>query len=305
MMIPASLRAERRWIVAKLETVNGRLTKVPYCAFDVSRKASSVDPATWADYTTVDRAVRSDARLMLGFVLGGGFVGVDLDHCVTSGIVEPWAVRVIDVIDSYTEFSVSKTGVHILCRGSLPAGGNRRTGKAGKYPPVPAGSELEAYDDGRYFVVTGDTIRASALEDRTDVLAAVNRAIFGLSTRARYEHERDAALAALGVDPNDQRGKENITAADVPRTFSDEEVLLFAARAANSDKFLSLWRGELSAYGGDHSSADLALASILMFYTRGDREQADRLFRLSKLSRDKWTKRADYRRRTFDKADQS
>ena len=301
IMIPNSLRAERRWIVAKLETVNGRATKVPYRADEPTRKASSVDTATWSDYETAFRAKR-ERDLMLGFVLGSGFVGVDLDHCVDAGVIAPWALNVIDVIDSYAEFSVSGTGVHILCRGSLPAG-ERRTGKEGKHRPVPAGSELEAYDAGRYFVVTGNTIRASALEDRTDVLAAVHRAIFGIS----YEKERDTKLAALGiVDPdNDSRGKENIGEADVPRKFSDAEILMFAPNAANGDKFLSLFRGDLSAYGGDHSSADLALASILMFYTRGDREQADRLFRLSKLNRPKWMNRADYRRRTFDKVTQS
>jgi primase-polymerase (primpol)-like protein len=63
-----------------------------------------------------------------------------------------------------------------------------------------------------------------------------------------------------------------------------------------------LWRGELSEYGGDHSSADLALASILLYWTQGDTEQADRLFRLSNLVRPKWTRRPDYRARTFSKA---
>jgi hypothetical protein len=81
----------------------------------------------------------------------------------------------------------------------------------------------------------------------------VHQGIFGLDERA-------AALAALGVDPNDQRGKENITDAHVPRKLTDEEVLLFAARAANGERFLSLWRGDLSAYGGDHSGADLELS---------------------------------------------
>lgn len=138
------------------------------------------------------------------------------------------------------------------------------------------------------------------IADRTAELTALHEAIFGISPIALAETRR-AQLAALGIDPNDQRGKENITESDLHRKLNDEEVLLFAARAANGDKFLSLWRGDLSAYGGDHSSADLALASILMFWSRGDREQADRLFRLSKLVRPKWTDRADYRRRTFDK----
>lgn len=138
------------------------------------------------------------------------------------------------------------------------------------------------------------------IAERTAELAALHARIFG---RAPSTESVAAQLAALGiVDPdNDRRGTENITEADVPRKFSDAEILTFAPNAANGDKFVSLFRGDLSSYGGDHSSADLALASILMFWTRGDRAQADRLFRLSKLSRDKWTKREDYRDRTFNK----
>lgn len=85
-------------------------------------------------------------------------------------------------------------------------------------------------------------------------------------------------------------------------SLSDDDLLLKAASASNADKFLSLWRGELDAYGGDHSVADLALISILLYWSRGDREQADRLFRQSDLMRPKWERRSDYRERTFAKA---
>lgn len=83
---------------------------------------------------------------------------------------------------------------------------------------------------------------------------------------------------------------------------TDDEVLLRAATAANGEKFLKLWRGDLSEHGNDHSVADLALVSILLYWTQGDQEQADRLFRQSNLVRPKWTDRVDYRRRTFEKA---
>ena len=56
--------------------------------------------------------------LLLGFVLGDGFVGVDKDHCrnAETGAIEPWALAIVEQLDSYTEISVSGTGVHVICR---------------------------------------------------------------------------------------------------------------------------------------------------------------------------------------------
>ena len=48
--------------------------------------------------------------------------------------------------------------------------------------------------------------------------------------------------------------------------------------------------GDLAAYGGNHSAADLALCNILTFWTR-DRDQIDRIFRGSVLLRPKWDER--------------
>jgi primase-polymerase (primpol)-like protein len=79
----------------------------------------------------------------------------------------------------------------------------------------------------------------------------------------------------------------------------DRKLLHRAASAKNGYKFSHLWRGDTSNYGGDDSRADLALLSMLLFWTRGDESRSDALFRQSGLSRDKWTKRPDYRERCF------
>jgi putative DNA primase/helicase len=64
---------------------------------------------------------------------------------------------------------------------------------------------------------------------------------------------------------------------------------------------LKLWNGDTSAYDGDASRADLALCNKLKVLCSRDKEQMDRLFRSSKLYRDKW-ERQDYRDWTLDKA---
>lgn len=68
---------------------------------------------------------------------------------------------------------------------------------------------------------------------------------------------------------------------------SDEEAIEKASNAKNKDKFIDLWNGNIKGYPS-YSEADLALTSILAFYAGGDVDQIDRLFRMSKLFRDKW-----------------
>src|SRR5579871_6030176 len=106
--IPAELRAEPRWVVARIPS------KVPLCAFDPARNASSTDPSTWSDFDAACHAIDTDPTLHLGFMLGDGFVGVDLDKCrnADTGACEPWAQQIVDRLDSYTETSVSGTGIH-------------------------------------------------------------------------------------------------------------------------------------------------------------------------------------------------
>jgi hypothetical protein len=88
-----------------------------------------------------------------------------------------------------------------------------------------------------------------------------------------------------------------------PPELADEEIIALCRKAKNAAKFSDLFdAGDTAAYDGDDSSADLALVSILAFYTQ-DADQLDRLFSRSALYRpDKWGKRSDYRRRTIAKA---
>ncbi len=71
---------------------------------------------------------------------------------------------------------------------------------------------------------------------------------------------------------------------------SDDEVILKAKSSSNGEKFNRLWEGVRTDYPSQ-SEADLALCSILAFWTRKNPEQIDRLFRQSGLMRPKWDER--------------
>jgi DNA-binding transcriptional ArsR family regulator len=85
---------------------------------------------------------------------------------------------------------------------------------------------------------------------------------------------------------------------------SDEAVIEKCRAADNAVKFADLYdHGDVHAHhGGDDSVADLALLSMLSFYTQ-DAAQLERLFSNSALGRrGKWRRRRDYRERTISKA---
>ena len=88
-------------------------------------------------------------------------------------------------------------------------------------------------------------------------------------------------------------------------TQSDMQIITLARNAKNSTKFYALMNGDISRYNNDESSADMALAGILAFYT-SDAAQIERIMRLSRLristdTRKKWD-RKDYLPDTIKKA---
>jgi hypothetical protein len=85
---------------------------------------------------------------------------------------------------------------------------------------------------------------------------------------------------------------------------TDEEVLEKCRAAENAAKFSDLFdAGDVHRHhGGDDSVADLALLGMLTFWTQ-DAAQLERLFSDSALGRrEKWRRRADYRKRTIKRA---
>ncbi len=279
--IPAELRALSQWVVYRSEIRDGKPkpTKVPYCV-DGHTRASSTNPANWASFDAACAAYAWDSTLAgIGFVFSAAdpYCGIDLDHCITDGkAVEDWARAIVRELRSYTEWSVSGDGLHIIARAKLPAGsGNKRRIEGAKR----ADAALEMYDVGRYFVVTGARVadRYATIEARQGEVAALH---------ARYiarPLERSAPVARAIVA--------------IP---SDSALLERAQSARNGAAFAALYeRGDLSSYADDHSSADAALCAMLAFWTGRDALRIDRLFRSSRLYREKWNRRHSRDGRTY------
>lgn len=267
--VPAELRREPRWVCWRREERNGRATKLPVDAH-TGRMAKSTDPATWA---TFEEAVAAVARWRcdgVGFVFGPdrAFTGLDLDHVISDGALDPAYRWVVEEAGTYTEVSPSGDGLHLIFRGAKPDWAQRsRKGQ-------PGGRVVEMYDHDRYFTVTGDVFEGRAsLASNPDV---VERAY-----RTWIEPERAAAQPTLSAAAT--RG---------PDASMDDEALLGRMYASRSgDAIRALMAGDCSAQGGDRSAADMALCSHLAFWCAGDAARMDRIFRRSGLMRDKWDSR--------------
>jgi hypothetical protein len=152
-MIPKTLTTENRWVCWKL--IDER--KVPIDA-NTGSWASVCDPKTWTTYKKATDLLAADQSLEgVGFMLGDGFAGVDLDACIDeTGEIQPWASDVISTFPTYCEVSPSGTGVKIFLKGEVSRG-RKKTFDAGVTGKAPA---IEIYSGGdrrgRYFTVTGD-----------------------------------------------------------------------------------------------------------------------------------------------------
>jgi putative DNA primase/helicase len=263
--IPDELKALPQWVLWRAEQRGGRTSKVPYRTD--GRRASSTNHDDWVNFDEALNICQARGYSGVGFVFreGGGIVGVDLDHVIDdAGNVESWAARVVRAFNSYTEISVSGHGLHIICRGSIPDGKGHRHGQA------------EMYDRGRYFTVTGRP--------------------FGEPRPLREAQPEIDRLFEWMENGKPQPQKSTPRVSSCP---DDRKLLHHAASAKNGYKFARLWRGDISDYGGDESRADVALLSLLLFWTNGNEARADALFRQSGLCRDKWLNREDYRTRCF------
>lgn len=277
LAFPAELRALGQWICWRYEEKDGRVTKIPYDPRS-GRRASSTNPATWTTYEQACAAAGRYDGVGFVFARGGGVVGIDMDRCVgEDGVLTESDQRIVRAFDTYTEFSPSRTGVHLFVRGGLPPGKRRR----GRY---------EIYEEGRYFTVTGERVPGTPA-----TVAARQPEIDRFHEWIAGRDEDDAG------DPVPRPTPITAYAAQI----DDVDLLERARRAKNGELFEALWRGDLSGYGGDHSGADLALCNLLGFWTGGDPVRVDRLFRLSGLMRPKWDERrgeTTYGDRTIDVA---
>lgn len=277
----ATLKENKQWVCWTYEERDGDKTKPPIAPVDGTKYASTADPDTWATYEgAVAYHERDDTDTEgVGYALKeeGVVVGADLDGCrhPDTGELEPWAEDIIDRLDTYTEVSPSDTGVRAFLLGLLPDGRNKRPQERTIDLPdwviENKKAEVELYDSGRYMTFTGEHIEGAPtdVKQRADTLQEIH---------AEYVADGDENTSLDEFDPEDTPDLD----------LDDEEILEKARNSENGEKFSRLYDGYDGYHSDDTSRADLAFCGMLAFWTGGDRDQMDRIFRNSGRMRAKW-----------------
>ena len=273
--IPAEITDVSRWVLWRWEQRGGKWTKPP-CQPD-GTYAKSTDPSTWHDFATIRAAYHAGGFDGIGLVLcdDDDLVGIDLDHCVTDGVLDADSAQDVATIHSYAERSPSGDGVRIMLRATLPDGPRKH-------------GNVEVYETVRYLTITGHRLpEAPTTVERRDVELS---AWYARRLANAEQPERPAQ------SPLTTRSSER----------SDLEVLRLAFGATNGEAIRRLYHGDDSRHRDDTSAADLALCTHLAFYTQ-DPDQIDRILRGSTRMRPKWDERhfadgSTYGQGTIEKA---
>jgi hypothetical protein len=165
-VIPKILKEIPKWVVWKY---NAEQKKLPYQAKHPDHEARVNDESTFAEYQVAVAVVDAGHADGVGFVLGDGISGVDIDDCrdPKTGSITPFAKAIVEALNTYAEISPSGTGIKLYLRAWL-----------GKNHARPG---LEIYGARRYFCVTGQHLSGTPidLESRGDELSALVEKEFG------------------------------------------------------------------------------------------------------------------------------
>lgn len=235
--------------------------KAPYGAD--GKRTSTTDPSTWMDFATACRLAAEWGGL-IGFVLSANdpFACIDLDvkDDTTAEDMERFK-SIVTTFNSYSELSRSGRGMHIWVRGNIGPGCKR--------------GGVEVYSQERFIICTGNVYINAPVEDRQEMLA-------NMVTQMRPADYTAAPLL------------------DAPEKEDDTALIERAKGAANGEKFLMLANGQWQGRYSSQSEADMALMSIIAFYSPNN-EQCRRIFRRTELGkREKATKDDRYLNLTLE-----
>lgn len=258
--IPEPLRARPQWLVWKYgkANANGKRAKVPFSP-TTGTAASTTNPATWSTFEQARAAYQAGRGYTgIGYVLtqDDPFTFIDIDGCIRNEELDAGTVATIQRFASYTERSVSGTGIHIIIHGTAP---NRKNERG------------EIYSHSRFVALTG----AIVADQRTIEPRQVELDAWYRETFPPVEDRPTAPTTHAGTVATD-----------------DGALLDTIYNSKQGQKFAALMAGDVTGYKS-HSEADAALCAILAFWTDHDPARIDCLFRQSGLMRPKWDRTGD------------
>lgn len=254
-----------------------------------------------------------------GYVLtGSGVFCLDFDKAIQGGKVLESVKAILRQCKeragtpTYAERSMSGTGLHVFY---THKGVEGQQLPFLKKIPLDGGAVLELYTGtagkAKQIAMTGDRMgHCDALADGSNVLPY----LLSIPTVKKAPTGAQRTPDGLFVGTQAQVESKLVQMADAPAAMNRkgdvDALIVFIQSHLTSAKQEFTWtalfvEGDLSLYDGDHSRADQAFMNMLPFWTGGNPDMMQAIFRRSALARDldrKQGHEADYLQRTIKNA---
>lgn len=199
--IPASLAERSQWLVWRYEIKKGKPKpqKVPYWVSGETRKGQQGGPIDRASLVTLAEARAAFERgrgqwdgVGFAFLPGDDLIGIDLDNMIDpeTGEVAERCQKIVQACASYTEYSPSGKGVHIIVAGET---GTNKSDDIG----------VEIFCKSQYFTFSGRHWESTPGEI-SQIDAGVLERLHNLVNQAKDARKKKAAPAAP-PDPSRSR----------------------------------------------------------------------------------------------------
>ena len=183
--VPRELRA-LGWVGWRAEpTAKGKPKKPAYQIAAPREFAANNNPEHWRNEGDVREVQLFAPELFTGFGVAlmreARLAFIDLDDVrdPDTGAIKPWAMRMVEIFDSWTEISASGTGLHIFVRGRLPGSG------LNNFLDGDPDAKLEVYSEGRFAYLTGHALEPGRpLAERQDLVTKLARHVVPARTPA-------------------------------------------------------------------------------------------------------------------------
>lgn len=234
----------------------------------------------------------------IGIGIFDSYCGIDIDHCIDEkGSLSEVAKDIIKTIKSYTEKSLSGTGIHIIfkCENQEQINSMKYYTKMNENQLQKNGFKetggLEIYQgnfDNRYLTLTGNVINK---ELATIAFETIKKVIEKYMKKPESNYQSNLQKTTTY--------QNNLS--------EDKDYLQIGLQ--KDDKLIELWNSTPSGSGGNESETDQALMNKIAFWTNKNEtlmklyfEQSPYFQRKDDYHQKKWNTREDYQRSTISKA---
>jgi hypothetical protein len=283
MNFPLCRTTERGALAYKLEPRpnSDKTNKIP---FNVRNGSKANNPELGLMYQEIKPLLKGYSGL--GWYVEHPYVVIDVDDCVMVAVSESgeqeyaiadWVRQIVDEINSYTEISISRTGIHIWVKGVKP-GDKCRKG-------------IELYGDSRFMTISGYHVPGTPTE-------ILERDISGIYEKMIRGDFKDTSANAKTASEKTLAPATSVQVESSGTAITTKLQLLLTGKIVSRKPFtVADDFGNVAQYDSQ-SECDLALATLLAFECAGDAGQIEERFRNSPLFRDKFN-RDDYRSHTI------